>query len=85
MIRADLLAESAPVADGREPWSREAFEAQLRENGKSYHIFHAFNVMLNTGKASSTTTVLSMAFPMARSRWTRAASRPGFASVWPWA
>ena len=52
MIRADLLAESAPVADGREPWSREAFEAQLRENGKSYHIFHAFNVMLNTGKAT---------------------------------
>ncbi|GAB2180040.1 pyrroloquinoline-quinone synthase PqqC [Denitratisoma sp. agr-D3] len=51
MIRADLLAESAPVDDGREPWSREEFEAQLRENGKSYHIFHAFNVMLNTGKA----------------------------------
>ncbi|RTL57884.1 MAG: pyrroloquinoline quinone biosynthesis protein PqqC [Rhodocyclaceae bacterium] len=52
MIRADLLAESAPVADGRTPWSREEFEAQLRENGKSYHIFHAFNVMLNTGKAT---------------------------------
>ena len=26
--------------------------AQLRENGKSYHIHHPFNVMLNTGKAT---------------------------------
>ena len=33
-------------------WSRDAFEAQLRERGKSYHIHHPFNVMLNTGRAS---------------------------------
>lgn len=52
MIRADILAESSPVDDGRPAWSRAEFEAQLRENGKSYHIFHAFNVMLNTGKAT---------------------------------
>ncbi|HUN92403.1 MAG TPA: pyrroloquinoline-quinone synthase PqqC [Burkholderiaceae bacterium] len=34
------------------PWSREQFEARLREKGKAYHIHHPFNVMLNTGKAS---------------------------------
>ncbi len=33
-------------------WDRAAFEAQLREQGRSYHIHHPFNVMLNTGKAS---------------------------------
>lgn len=34
------------------PWSREQFEAQLRQKGKAYHIHHPFNVMLNTGKAT---------------------------------
>lgn len=34
------------------PWSRETFEARLREQGKAYHIHHPFNVMLNTGQAS---------------------------------
>ena len=52
MIRADILAESHDADDGRPAWSREEFEAQLRENGKSYHIYHAFNVMLNTGHAT---------------------------------
>jgi pyrroloquinoline-quinone synthase len=33
-------------------WSRTEFEAQLRERGKSYHIHHPYNVMLNTGKAT---------------------------------
>jgi pyrroloquinoline-quinone synthase len=33
-------------------WSREEFEAKLREKGKAYHIHHPFNVMLNTGAAS---------------------------------
>ena len=33
-------------------WTREQFEAQLRERGKAYHIHHPFNVMLNSGKAS---------------------------------
>ena len=33
-------------------WTRTEFEAQLRERGKSYHIHHPFNVMLNGGKAS---------------------------------
>jgi pyrroloquinoline-quinone synthase len=34
------------------PWSREEFEAQLRERGKAYHIHHPFNVLLNTGAAT---------------------------------
>ena len=33
-------------------WSREEFEARLREKGKAYHIHHLFNVMLNYGLAS---------------------------------
>lgn len=33
-------------------WNRVEFEARLRERGRSYHIHHPFNVMLNTGKAT---------------------------------
>ena len=33
-------------------WSRDEFEAKLRERGAAYHIHHPFNVMLNTGHAS---------------------------------
>jgi pyrroloquinoline-quinone synthase len=33
-------------------WTREEFEARLRERGKAYHIHHPYNVMLNTGRAS---------------------------------
>lgn len=33
-------------------WSREDFEARLRQQGKAYHIHHPFNVMLNTGVAT---------------------------------
>jgi len=33
-------------------WSRDEFEAKLRERGAAYHIHHPFNVMLNTGRAS---------------------------------
>lgn len=35
-----------------QPWSREEFEARLREQGSSYHIHHPFNVMLNSGGAT---------------------------------
>ncbi len=52
MILADIIAEAPPVHDGREAWSKAEFEAQLREKGQSYHIYHPFNVMLNTGKAT---------------------------------
>ncbi|WP_416462671.1 pyrroloquinoline-quinone synthase PqqC [Rubrivivax gelatinosus] len=34
------------------PWTRDEFEARLRERGKAYHIHHPFNVMLNTGRAT---------------------------------
>ena len=33
-------------------WSREEFEMHLREQGRSYHIHHPFNVMLNAGRAT---------------------------------
>jgi len=33
-------------------WSREEFEMRLREQGRSYHIHHPFNVMLNSGRAT---------------------------------
>jgi pyrroloquinoline-quinone synthase len=34
------------------PWSREEFEAQLRNQGSAYHIHHPYNVMLNAGTAN---------------------------------
>lgn len=40
------------AVDAGLPWSREQFEAKLREQGAAYHIHHPFNVMLNTGKAT---------------------------------
>lgn len=58
-MRADMIQESrhpdaarSGQADDNAAWSREAFEAKLRERGKSYHIHHPFNVMLNTGQAT---------------------------------
>jgi pyrroloquinoline-quinone synthase len=33
-------------------WDRDAFEAQLRAQGRAYHIHHPFNVLLNSGGAS---------------------------------
>jgi pyrroloquinoline-quinone synthase len=35
-----------------EAWSAAEFEAQLKARGRSYHIHHPFNVMLNAGAAS---------------------------------
>ena len=49
-MRADMLKETT-AAEGA-AWTRPEFEAKLRDRGKSYHIHHPFNVMLNTGKAS---------------------------------
>jgi pyrroloquinoline-quinone synthase len=34
------------------PWTREEFEAQLRDQESIYHIHHQFNVLLNSGAAS---------------------------------
>jgi pyrroloquinoline-quinone synthase len=33
-------------------WSREQFAAQLQAQGRAYHIYHPYNVMLNAGRAS---------------------------------
>jgi pyrroloquinoline-quinone synthase len=33
-------------------WSRQEFEARLRDRGSAYHIHHPFNVMLNSGRAN---------------------------------
>jgi pyrroloquinoline-quinone synthase len=35
-----------------EPWTRVEFEEQLRARGRSYHIHHPFNRMLNEGRAT---------------------------------
>jgi pyrroloquinoline-quinone synthase len=32
------------------PWSKEEFERQLRAKGNRYHIYHPFQVAMNTGK-----------------------------------
>ena len=39
--------------DKQQAWSREEFEQRLRSQGKAYHIYHPFNVMLNSGQAST--------------------------------
>ncbi|MGJ7581574.1 pyrroloquinoline-quinone synthase PqqC [Variovorax sp. RHLX14] len=50
---ADRIQDAPPPAAEDAPaWDRMAFEAQLRARGRSYHINHPFNVMLNTGKAT---------------------------------
>jgi pyrroloquinoline-quinone synthase len=53
-MRADINQAARHPAEntGQPAWSRSEFEAQLRERGKSYHIHHPFNVMLNTGRAT---------------------------------
>ena len=55
-MRADIIQASRHPSDSTGPfeaaWTREEFEAQLRERGRSYHIHHPFNVMLNTGRAT---------------------------------
>src|SRR3954467_68162 len=33
-------------------WTRQEFEQRLREKGRAYHIYHPFNVMLNSGRAT---------------------------------
>ncbi len=51
-MRADMIKASRHPGEPGTPWTREAFEALLRERGKSYHINHPYNRMLNGGKAS---------------------------------
>ena len=51
-LRADMIQSTRHPADGGAAWSLDEFEAQLRERGRSYHIHHPFNVMLNGGQAT---------------------------------
>ncbi len=41
-----------PTSETPPAWSPTEFEARLRDAGRSYHIHHPFNVMLNSGRAS---------------------------------
>lgn len=43
---------STLAATVTQAWSREEFEARLREKGRAYHIHHPFNRMLNEGRAT---------------------------------
>ncbi len=44
---------TSPLPDPSLPaWTREEFEAQLRDKGQSYHIHHPFNVRMNAGGCS---------------------------------
>ena len=52
MMRADILQASSPSDPALPPWSRADFESQLRARGRSYHIHHPFNRMLNSGQAT---------------------------------
>ena len=52
MLRADILLPARHPAEGGDAWTTTEFEAQLRLRGRSYHIHHPFNVMLNTGRAT---------------------------------
>ena len=51
-MRADILQALRPAEPGLAAWNHEEFEAKLRERGRSYHIHHPFNVMLNSGQAT---------------------------------
>jgi pyrroloquinoline-quinone synthase len=51
-MRAEINLASRPIPNDAVAWTREEFEAQLRDKGRSYHIHHPFNVMLNGGRAS---------------------------------
>jgi pyrroloquinoline-quinone synthase len=39
--------------NSREPLDSVAFEQALRDKGRSYHIYHPFNILLNEGRASA--------------------------------
>jgi pyrroloquinoline-quinone synthase len=52
-MHADRIQDAPPSTPHDAPaWDRAAFETQLRARGRSYHIHHPFNLMLNSGQAS---------------------------------
>lgn len=46
------LAHRPQPTDGAPAWTPEAFEARLRDKGRSYHIHHPFNVRMTAGQCS---------------------------------
>ena len=38
------------TASASQPWSKEEFEQKLRAKGKRYHIYHPYQVAMNSGK-----------------------------------
>ena len=44
----DIATTLRPL-EGLPAWTRDEFEAQLRDKGRSYHIHHPFNVRMNAG------------------------------------
>ncbi len=44
----DIVTTTSADQEGQ-AWSREEFERRLREKGRAYHIYHPFNVRMNTG------------------------------------
>ncbi len=51
-MHADRIQQPRRPAAEAPAWDRAEFEARLRERGRSYHIHHPFNVMLNSGRAT---------------------------------
>ncbi len=51
-IALDRRASNVDPSPAEAAWSREAFEGQLRNMERAYHIHHPFNVMLNSGRAT---------------------------------
>jgi pyrroloquinoline-quinone synthase len=38
------------AASASQSWSKEEFEQKLRAKGKRYHIYHPYQVAMNSGK-----------------------------------
>jgi pyrroloquinoline-quinone synthase len=51
-MRADMIKAGPHPCEAGEAWTREEFEARLRERGQAYHIHHPYNRMLNGGRAT---------------------------------
>lgn len=47
-----MSAREIPLDDLDAAWPEDVFEQKLREQGRAYHIYHPFNVMLNSGAAT---------------------------------
>lgn len=51
-MRADMIKAGPHPGEAGVAWTRDEFEARLRERGQAYHIHHPYNRMLNGGRAT---------------------------------